>query len=96
MFGRIGKLFLLWRSLAKDGRTPLATKVFPWAALLYLLIPLDIVPDFIPFLGQLDDIGLVILLVSIALKAIPQSLWDEHARTVARPNVIDVEESSAV
>ena len=90
MFGRIGKLFLLWRSLAKDGRTPLATKIFPWAALLYLLVPIDIVPDFLPILGQIDDIGLIVLLVSIAVKVIPKDLWQEHEKKVARPDVIDV------
>lgn len=90
MFGRLGKLFLLWRSLSKDGRTPLATKVFPWAALLYLLVPLDIVPDFIPLLGQLDDIGIVLLLVSIAMKVVPKGLWQEHDEKVERKDVIDV------
>lgn len=90
MFGRIGKLFLLWRSLVKDGRTPLATKVFPWAALLYLLLPLDVVPDVLPVIGQLDDVGIVVLLVTIALKAIPKHLWEEHSKKVDRRDVIDV------
>lgn len=90
MLTRLGKLFLLWRSLAKDHRTPLATKVFPWAALLYFLVPIDIVPDFLPLFGQLDDIGIIVLLVSIALKVIPKDLWQEHEKKVERPDVIDV------
>lgn len=90
MLGRIGKLFLLWRSLAKDGRTPLATKIFPWAALLYLLMPIDIVPDIIPLFGQIDDIGIVVLLISIALKVIPNHLWNEHSAKIERKDVIDV------
>lgn len=90
MFGRLGKLFLLWRSLAKDGRTPLATKIFPWAALLYLLVPIDIVPDFVPLLGQLDDIGIILLLISIAMKVVPKDLWQEHGEKVERKDVIDV------
>ncbi len=90
MFTRLGKLFLLWRSLTKDKRTPLATKVFPWAALLYLLIPVDIVPDFLPIFGQLDDIGIIVLLVSVALKVIPKDLWQEHEKKVEQPDVIDV------
>jgi uncharacterized membrane protein YkvA (DUF1232 family) len=90
MFGRLGKLFLLWRSLSKDGRTPLATKVFPWAALLYLLVPIDIVPDFVPLLGQLDDVGIIVLLVTIAMKVIPKDLWQEHDKKVERKDVIDV------
>lgn len=90
MFGRLGKLFLLWRSLSKDGRTPLATKIFPWAALLYLLVPIDVVPDFVPLLGQLDDIGIILLLVTIAMKVVPKGLWQEHDKKVERPDVIDV------
>jgi uncharacterized membrane protein YkvA (DUF1232 family) len=90
MFGRLGKLFLLWRSLSKDGRTPLATKVFPWAALLYLLVPIDVVPDFVPLLGQLDDVGIILLLISIAMKAVPKGLWQEHDKKVERADVIDV------
>lgn len=87
---RLGKLFLLWRSLAKDHRTPLATKIFPWAALLYLLLPIDLVPDIVPLFGQLDDVGIIVLLVSIALKIIPKNLWNEHEQKIARPDVIDV------
>ncbi len=90
MFRRLGKLFLLWRSLANDHRTPLATKIFPWAALLYLLMPVDIIADFIPLFGQLDDIGIIVLLVSIALKVIPKDLWNEHTNKIERPDVIDV------
>ena len=90
MFKRLSRLFLLWRSLSRDGRTPIATKVFPWAALLYLLLPVDFVPDFLPFLGQLDDIGIIVLLISIALKVIPKDLWTEHETKVERQNVIDV------
>lgn len=90
MFKRLSRLFLLWRSLSKDGHTPLATKVFPWAALLYLLVPIDFVPDFIPLLGQLDDIGIVVLLITIALKLAPKDLWNEHDRRIDRSNVIDV------
>ena len=90
MFARITKLFLLWRSLAGDKRTPLASKIFPWAALLYLLLPIDFVPDFLPLLGQLDDIGIIVLLISIAIKVIPKSLWNEHKARIDRSNVIDV------
>jgi len=87
---RLGKLFLLWRSLAKDGRTPMATKIFPWAALLYLLMPIDVIPDFIPILGQLDDVGIIVLLITIALKVIPKDVWQEHKKKVEQAGVIDV------
>jgi len=41
---------LLW-----DGRVPLSTKIIPVIVVLYILSPIDIIPDFIPGLGQLDD-----------------------------------------
>ncbi len=90
MFRRLFQLFHIWRSLSYDKRTPTVTKIFPWAALLYLLVPIDIVPDFLPLLGQLDDIGVIAMLISIALNAIPKDLWKEHETKTERPNVIDV------
>lgn len=84
------RLFRLWRSLSHDPKTPLASKVFPWAALLYLLAPIDIVPDVIPLLGQLDDVGIIVVLLTIAVKAIPKGLWHEHGKKVDRKDVIDV------
>lgn len=73
-----------------DARTPLATKIFPWAALLYLLVPIDVVPDVVPLLGQIDDIGIILLLVTIAMKVVPKGLWREHDEKVERKDVIDV------
>lgn len=87
---RILRLIRLWLSLSRDPKTPVAAKVFPWAALLYLLLPVDFVPDFIPILGQLDDISIIIVLVTIALKVIPKDLWQQHEAKSKRPNVIDV------
>lgn len=87
---RIRKLTRLWPSLARDPRTPIAAKILPWAALLYLLFPIDLIPDFIPVLGQLDDISVIVLLVSIALNVIPQELWQEHEKKMKRTDAIDV------
>lgn len=84
---RLWRLFRLWRSLAKDPRTPMAAKVFPWVALAYLVFPIDLVPDVIPILGQLDDVGVIVLLVTIALKVIPKDLWAEHGK---KTDAIDV------
>lgn len=68
----------LYRKVLKDKRTPLLPKILLWIALGYLLMPFDIIPDFIPFLGQLDDILIVTSLVYIALKLIPKDLIDEY------------------
>lgn len=58
----------------KDRRTPLSAKICAAATVGYLLSPIDLIPDFIPVLGMLDDLVLVPLLISLTLKLIPKSL----------------------
>ena len=52
-FGRLGS-----RALT-DPDAPAAVKVIPILILLYLVLPADVVPDVVPLLGQLDDLGLI-------------------------------------
>jgi uncharacterized membrane protein YkvA (DUF1232 family) len=67
----------VYRLILKDSRTPPAGKFFLFLAVGYALMPFDLIPDFIPVLGQLDDIVMIPLLVYIALRCIPKSLVDE-------------------
>jgi uncharacterized membrane protein YkvA (DUF1232 family) len=53
-------LFILVCRLAVDDRVPTRKKVFVGAMVTYLILPLDIIPDFIPVIGHLDDLVLVI------------------------------------
>lgn len=64
----------IYKLVLKDKRTPIFAKIFLALALGYLLLPFDVIPDFIPVLGQLDDLIIVPLLVIIALKFIPKEL----------------------
>jgi uncharacterized membrane protein YkvA (DUF1232 family) len=61
----------------KDKRTPLPGKIFISLAVGYVLMPFDLIPDFIPVIGYLDDLVIVPLLVFIGLKFIPKELVDE-------------------
>jgi uncharacterized membrane protein YkvA (DUF1232 family) len=60
----------------RDPRTPLAAKLFTALVVAYALSPIDLIPDFIPVLGYLDDLVLVPLGIAIALRMIPQDVLD--------------------
>ncbi len=58
--------------LLADSRVPLLLKLaLPGLAVLYLFFPIDILPDIIPGLGQLDDVAVVILLLRLFVQAAP-------------------------
>ena len=69
-------LTALWL-LLKDPRTPLAAKLVAGVVVAYALSPIDLIPDFIPVLGLLDDVILVPLGVALAVKLVPPPLWTE-------------------
>ena len=73
------KLRLAWRLLC-DRRMPLLVKAIIPAVVAYLLMPLDIIPDFIPIVGQLDDLLLIVLAVGMVLRFTPAELLEEHLR----------------
>jgi uncharacterized membrane protein YkvA (DUF1232 family) len=66
--------FAVYRLVLKHPQTPLIAKVFLGLAVGYLLLPFDLIPDFIPVLGQLDDVVIIPLLVYIALLFIPKDI----------------------
>jgi uncharacterized membrane protein YkvA (DUF1232 family) len=53
------KLRLLWQAFF-DPRVPFVAKALLVGGLVYGISPLDVVPDFIPILGQLDDVGVLV------------------------------------
>ncbi len=69
--------------LFNDPRVPSWVKYgIPLLVVLYLVMPLDVLPDFIPILGQLDDIGVVVLGMSLMAKLAPSYVVDEHRRAL--------------
>jgi uncharacterized membrane protein YkvA (DUF1232 family) len=67
------QIFVLYFAY-KDKRVPLHAKIFTACVVAYAFSPIDLIPDFIPVLGYLDDIILVPLGVMFALKMIPKEV----------------------
>jgi uncharacterized membrane protein YkvA (DUF1232 family) len=71
---------------ARDPRTPLAPKLLAAAVAAYALSPIDLIPDFIPVLGALDDLIIVPLGIALAVRLIPPEILREcRARAAALP-----------
>ncbi|MDP1658977.1 MAG: DUF1232 domain-containing protein [Methylotenera sp.] len=66
--------FAVYRLVLKHPDTPWISKVFLGLAVGYLLLPFDLIPDFIPVLGQLDDVVIIPVLVYVALLFIPKAV----------------------
>lgn len=60
-----------YRALHAHPDTPWLAKALLWLALGYLVLPFDLIPDFIPVIGQLDELIILPLLVYLALKVTP-------------------------
>lgn len=84
-------LKLLYR-LFKDSRVPMAEKAMVIGAIAYVVSPLDLLPDVIPFIGQVDDlylIGLVVLrLLARTDDAVIQEHWDGRGDLASLVNKI--------
>lgn len=68
----------LFRDVAKDPRVPKRVKVEVGAAAAYLVLPIDVIPDFIPGLGQLDDVAIVGWAVRRLLMGAGENVLREH------------------
>jgi uncharacterized membrane protein YkvA (DUF1232 family) len=67
---------------ARDPRTPWYAKALALAVAGYALSPIDLIPDFIPVVGQLDDLIPVPLGIVAVVRLIPRDVLAEHRRRV--------------
>jgi len=66
--------FAVYRLVLRHPQTPWVAKILLGLAVGYLLLPFDLIPDFIPILGQLDDVIIIPVLLYMALLFIPKAV----------------------
>ena len=65
-------------ALVREPRVPLPVRALPPALVFYLAMPLDIIPDFIPVIGHLDDALVLLLGIVLLLRFTPRGVLEEH------------------
>ena len=68
--------FAFYLALQKHPQTPKLAKALLWLAIGYLLMPFDLIPDFLPIIGQLDEVVIIPALLYFALKLTPKTVID--------------------
>ena len=61
----------------KEKRTPWYAKIIAAVVVIYALSPIDLIPDFIPVLGYLDDLVILPALIALCIKYIPKDVFDD-------------------
>jgi len=83
-YARFRREILVYKLALRDPRTPKPAKWFLGAAIAYALTPIDLIPDFIPVIGHLDDAVIIPALVWLAVRLIPRDVIEECRAEVAR------------
>lgn len=78
VIGVVPDCVVLFRRLMRDERVPRRRKLLVGAMIAYLVMPLDLVPDFVPVAGQLDDVLIVALVLRTVLRSAGPDLLREH------------------
>ena len=80
---RIGKLrfrdkIAFVRDVMRDRRVPWWSKLIAGALIVYLASPIDLISDFIPVLGHLDDLAVALIAGALLLRSVPREVIEEH------------------
>lgn len=70
--------------LLREPRVPALMKILPGLALLYVVAPVDVIPDLIAVFGQIDDISLLLAAASLFRRLVPSNLVAYHQSAMAR------------
>ena len=85
-------LYFAWR----DPRTPLAARVLAAGVAGYALSPIDLIPDFVPVLGLLDDLILVPLGIALVVKMLPPAVLADARGRAAAASATPTSRSAAI
>mgnify|MGYP001441782039 CR=1 FL=1 len=77
LFRLISSIRLVWKLLT-DSRVPFWVRIALPLALIYVISPIDILPDFIPVMGRVDDIIAIVAGIMILLKLAPKKVVNQH------------------
>ncbi|MGG7147098.1 YkvA family protein [Clostridium butyricum] len=61
----------------KKKETPIIAKIFAMITVTYALSPIDLIPDFVPIIGILDDLILLPILIAVTVKFIPEDIFNQ-------------------
>ena len=84
---------MVW-GLVRDPRTPIGLKAMLAAALAYVVMPVDLIPDVIPILGQADDLTVLLLVLDLFIQNAPAEVRAEHSAR-ARNGTADLDRDLA-
>jgi len=77
LISRFSQEIRVYRLVLKHPRTPRLARVLLGAAVAYAVSPIDLIPDFIPVVGHLDDVIVLPVLIWLALRLIPTDVFVE-------------------
>jgi uncharacterized membrane protein YkvA (DUF1232 family) len=83
LFAHLPSFVKLFSRLVKDSRVGLRPKLVLAGILAYVIFPTDLIPDFLPVLGQVDDLVVIFLGLKLFLKLCPKEVVQEHVQSIA-------------
>lgn len=81
---------------ARDPRTPRAARILAIAVVAYAASPIDLIPDFIPVLGLVDDLIILPLGIALVLTLIPKDVLAEHRAAAASEEEVGLKSTGIV
>ncbi len=81
----LGNLHLVYQLMRDPRVNSLLKIVIPGLVAIYILSPIDLIPDFIPVLGELDDLAIIILAIRLFIALAPRDVVNEYRLGVTGP-----------